>query len=195
MDDKDIEMLLAIQRTQSITHAAELLFINQSSLSKRLQQLERQLSTKLVIRTNQGIHFTSAGRSALKTAKQIKRLNNELKESLSVDDSEFSGTLNLGCSIDYAQYELPDLLVAFQTKYPQIQLNITIDYSRSILQKLLTDDSVNVGIIRGEFKGPLKKVPIVTEGINLICQTPEDSQRLSDLPYIQRKSMIISKLK
>lgn len=188
MDEKDIEMLLAIQKTHSITHAAELLFINQSSLSKRLQLLERRLHAKLVSRTNQGVQFTPAGEATLQTAREINKLNSDLQETLATDELEVRGTLNLGCSINYAQYELPGLLVAFQKQYPKVRLNITIDYSRTIYQRLLANDAIDVGIIRGEFKGPLRKIPISTEAINLICQKSSDADKLQELPFIQRKT-------
>jgi len=188
MNSKDIEMLLAIQRTHSITHAAELLFINQSSLSKRLMKLEKRLNSKLVRRTNLGVQFTSAGEAAVQAAQQIRKLTNDLQDTLAIDDLAVSGTLKLGCSIDYAQYKLPALLVKFQALYPKVRLNITIDYSRVIYQKLLTGDEVDIGIIRGEFNGPLIKRPLATEPIDLICQSAADRQHILELPYIQRKT-------
>lgn len=187
MDTKDIEMLLALERTHSITRAAELLFINQSSLSKRLQQLEHQLNTDLVTRSNQGIQFSTAGILAVKTAHQIQHLTTTLQDTLANGDLPLQGTLNLGCSINYAQYGLPDLLVAFQQAYPQVHLNITIDYSRTIFQDLQTGN-LDLGIVRGEFTGPFQKRLIAQEVINLICAKKDDRTRLAKLPFIQRKT-------
>ncbi|CAM3211478.1 LysR family transcriptional regulator [Lactiplantibacillus plajomi] len=187
IDPKEIELLLALERTHSITRAAELLFVNQSSLSKRLQQLERRLQTKLVIRSNQGVRLSPAGTLAVKTAKQIEHLTTELRETLSQGDLPLQGTLNLGCSINYAQYGLPDLLVALRQQYPQIHLNITIDYSRSIFQQLQIGN-LDLGIVRGEFAGPLDKRLIASESIDLVCATENDRHRLNELSYIQRKT-------
>lgn len=188
MDHRDIEMLLALADTHSITRAAEFLFVNQSSLSKRLQQLEHQLKAKLVLRSNQGIQFTTAGEVAVQTAKQMRKLDQQLQDTLALaDDLPVQGTLNLGCSVNYAQYGLPDLLVAFQRAYPQVHLNITIDYSRTIYQQLLLNE-LDLGIVRGEFNGPLDKYLLSTESIALICAQDTDRQHLADLPFIHRKT-------
>ncbi|RXI78128.1 LysR family transcriptional regulator [Levilactobacillus suantsaii] len=188
MDAKDIEMLLALDRTHSITRAAELLFINQSSLSKRLKHLETSLHRTLVIRSNQGITLSPAGNLAVKTAKQMRQLDTELRQTLATpNDLPMQGTLNLGCSVNYAQYGLPDLLVAFRRAYPQVQLNITIDYSRTIFQRLQADD-IDIGIVRGEFTGHLYKQVMTREPIALICKEERDLTRLGELPFIHRKT-------
>ena len=50
MDERDFELLTALDKTKNITHAADLLYVTQSSLSKRINAIEQELDIKLLIR-------------------------------------------------------------------------------------------------------------------------------------------------
>ena len=59
MDEQDFRLLSVLGRTRNITHAADELYITQSSVSKRIRQMERELGTTLMLRSRQGIQFTT----------------------------------------------------------------------------------------------------------------------------------------
>ena len=61
MDEKDYELLHALDETRNITHAADKLYMTQSALSKRIKALEQELGVEIVLRSRQGIRFTPAG--------------------------------------------------------------------------------------------------------------------------------------
>lgn len=187
MDEKDLAMLLAMEQTKSITHAAELLFINQSSLSKRLQALENKLGKKLFIRSNTGVSFTPEGRLVLEYAEKMQRLTTELNTRLATNSAVISGTLNLGCSIEYAHFLLPKVLANFQKKFPAIQLRITTDYSRIIHQKLLADQ-MDIAIIRGDFPTAIPALEIARENVYLVSLTKKTLAELKTMPFINRNS-------
>ena len=43
MDERDFELLDILEKTKNITHAADLLYVTQSSLSKRIRSEERRV--------------------------------------------------------------------------------------------------------------------------------------------------------
>ena len=59
MDEKDYELLHALDETRNITHAADKLYMTQSALSKRIKALEQELGVEIVLRSRQGIRFTA----------------------------------------------------------------------------------------------------------------------------------------
>ena len=62
MDLKQIEYIVKIAETGSITRAAEQLFITQSALNQQLLKLAQQLGIKLFVRHKYVMSPTSAGR-------------------------------------------------------------------------------------------------------------------------------------
>ena len=65
MDEKDFELLEALDETRNITHAADKLYMTQSALSKRIKSMEQELGVEILLRSRQGIRFTPAGEKVL----------------------------------------------------------------------------------------------------------------------------------
>lgn len=61
MDLRKLEAFLTVANTGKYTDAAEKLFISQSSLSKQMAQMERELGVKLFKKTRNGVELTQAG--------------------------------------------------------------------------------------------------------------------------------------
>lgn len=70
MDERDFELIITLNETQNITHAAERLYISQSSLSKRISAIEKELGICLLLRSKQGVHFTPEGEEVLLRSKE-----------------------------------------------------------------------------------------------------------------------------
>ncbi|WP_445115503.1 LysR substrate-binding domain-containing protein [Acinetobacter sp. WZC-1] len=68
-----IEDLLALEKTRSISKAAEVRFISQSAFTRRLQHIEQTLGFQVVERNFRDIQFTEAGQVLLSTARNIAR--------------------------------------------------------------------------------------------------------------------------
>lgn len=54
LDEQDFHLLQVLRRTRNITHAADELYITQSSVSKRIRQMEKELGLTLMLRSRQG---------------------------------------------------------------------------------------------------------------------------------------------
>lgn len=65
MDERDFELLITLNETENITHAADRLYISQSSLSKRIRAIEQELGICILLRSRHGVHFTPEGEEVL----------------------------------------------------------------------------------------------------------------------------------
>ena len=153
MTERDFEILEVLNKTKNITHAADLLYINQSALSKRIIAIEEELGVTLMIRSRQGIHFTS------------------------------------GISINYSQYNLPQILSEYKKKFPNVTTYITTEHSRNIFLKIANGE-VDIAVIRGEFPWNENKILLEEENICLIYNNQDIGKDLSEFQYIGRKTDI-----
>ena len=71
MDLRQIENIIAIEQEQSISRAAEKLFLTQSALNQQLLKLEKELGTPLFHRSRSNWRLTEAGEIYVRNAKQI----------------------------------------------------------------------------------------------------------------------------
>jgi len=71
MDIKELKYIIAIAEEGSISRAAERLYMAQSSLSQFLSNYEKELHTKLFMRTANGVRATYSGELFVQRAKQM----------------------------------------------------------------------------------------------------------------------------
>lgn len=124
MDIKNPEYILEIARQQSVTHAAEKLFVTQSTLSQYLLKLENELGTPLFSREKSGLVPTEAGHVYLHTARAVVQIQNAAEASIAALKKE--GFLCVGVSF-WGLTLLTGLLPAFKSRFPDITLRIFVD--------------------------------------------------------------------
>ncbi len=188
MDERDFELLTILNKTRNITHAADILYISQSSLSKRIRVIERELGISLMLRSHQGIHFTTAGEAVLKHTHEAAKQMALMRKAIEMSRNYICGTLNAGFSINYARYRLPDLLASYRGKYPHVNTHITTDQSRKLYLQLL-NGVIDVAILRGEYddwKG--EKILLDREKICAIYNQQDENTSLTETSFIGRKT-------
>jgi len=187
MTERDFEILEILNKTKNITHAADLLYINQSALSKRIIAIEEELGVTLMIRSRQGIHFTAEGEKVLYYSQEAKKLLELMREDLKEGNITISGTLRAGISINYSQYNLPQILSEYKKKFPNVTTHITTEYSRNIFLKIMNSE-IDVAVVRGEFSWNENRILLEKENICLICNNQDIGKDLSEFQYIGRKT-------
>ena len=124
MDIKNPEYILEIARQQSVTHAAEKLFVTQSTLSQYLLKLENELGPPLFSREKSGLVPTEAGHVYLHAARAVVQIQNAAEASIAALKKE--GFLCVGVSF-WGLTLLTGLLPAFKSRFPDITLRIFVD--------------------------------------------------------------------
>ena len=124
MDIKNPEYILEIARQQSVTHAAEKLFVTQSTLSQYLLKLENELGTPLFSREKSGLVPTEAGHVYLHAARAVVQIQNAAEVSIAALKKE--GFLCVGVSF-WGLTLLTGLLPTFKSRVPDITLRLFVD--------------------------------------------------------------------
>ena len=124
MDIKNPEYILEIARQQSVTHAAEKLFVTQSTLSQYLLKLENELGTPLFSREKSGLVPTEAGHVYLHAARAVVQIQNAAEVSIAALKKE--GFLCVGVSF-WGLTLLTGLLPTFKSRFPDITLRLFVD--------------------------------------------------------------------
>lgn len=183
MRDFDWKILSTLYRTKNITKTAELLFITQPTLTRRLQQIEAELGVVLILRTNKGVSFTPEGKLvALKSAEILSTIE-DIKAIIAKTNNGFTGTLRLGAPNSYVHFVLPQLMEAFARQYPDIHVEIHTNLSHELLKDLEAKE-LDVSFIRGDITTALEKRLLSNDQICIISKRPLDLQELPKTPQI-----------
>lgn len=79
MDFKDLSYVIAIAKTQNITKAADMLYVTQPTLTKFLQNLEREMGQKLFKKLGNRFVLTYAGERYVAKATEILNLKKRIR--------------------------------------------------------------------------------------------------------------------
>lgn len=183
MRDFDWNILSTLYKTKNITKAAELLYITQPTLTRRLQQIEDELGAVLILRTNKGVTFTPEGEYAARKASEILNAINSIKSTISQSRGELNGTLRLGAPNSFVHFVIPNLIEQFSTLYPNIEINLHTDLSHELL-KYVEKQELNVSFVRGEIDTSLEKKLLSRDQIYIISKQPVVLSELPSLPQI-----------
>lgn len=183
MRDFDWEILATLYKTRNITKAAELLYITQPTLTRRLQQIEVELDSVLVLRNNKGIRFTPEGEFVSHKAVEILDMISDVKYYLSGAKQELSGKLRVGAPNSFMNFVIPTLIEQFSSRYPKVQIDLHTNLSHELLQALEKGE-MDVCFVRGEHDTHLKKELLSKDQIYIFSKDPLQLSDLPDLPQI-----------
>ncbi len=141
----DILAFLAVAQEKSFTQAAGKLGISQSALSHTVRALEERLGVRLLSRTTRSVAPTEAGERLLRSiGPRFEEIEAEIA-SLGELRNKPSGTIRLTCSEHPAKTILWPKLQKFLPKYPDIKVEVNIDYGLTDIVAERFDAGVRLG--------------------------------------------------
>lgn len=184
MNDKDWALLITLKKCNSLTAAAEKLFVSQPALSKRIHNLENEFQAKLISRTKSGIQLTRSGEQlyqySLRMMDELKQVKNELLEL-----SEDRKILRIGAATMFSQLVLPDLINDFTASHSDFYPNIITDKSIQ-LSKMLQQHELQVAFLRGNYAMEgFSSYCISRDPICIVSKTRIDISQLPNFPRIE----------
>ena len=124
----DLQSFVAVARERSFTKAAARLGVSQSALSHTMRELEERLGFRLLTRTTRSVAVTEAGERLLRTlAPRLEEIEAELT-SLGELRGRPAGTIRITAGEHAAQTVLWPKLSKLLPRYPEIKVEVTVDY-------------------------------------------------------------------
>lgn len=149
MELRVLQYFLAVAREQSISGAAESLYLSQPTLSRQLKELEDELGKKLFIRGNRRITLTEEGMILRKRAEEIMELVKKAEDEISLSDDIIAGDISIGTGETDGIRFLAKTAKMLQEKYPLIHLHI-VSGDKSAVTEVLDRGLIDFGLIFGD---------------------------------------------
>ena len=149
MELRELRYFLAVVQEQSITKAAEYLYIAQPSLTRQMQNLEREIGRPLFIRGSRKITLTETGLLLKKRAEELLSLYERTQSELSAPPEDISGEVIIGGGESYSVITVAEAARAVQENYPSVRFEFYSGDAGDILEKLdkgLTDFGIVVDL-------------------------------------------------
>lgn len=119
-----LEFFIAIMESNTFLDAADKLNVSQSSLSKQIMSLEKELGVTLLDRSHRHASPTQAGRLFYEDARKLMTDYELMKNRLLPFSGAMAGHIRLGTLPILGQYKIAPILRRFAKEYTGIRLDI-----------------------------------------------------------------------
>ena len=134
-----LEYIYTIYQERSFTRAAEKLYISQPSLSLTIKKIENDIGHPIFERSGKEVSLTRIGERYIKAIEDIMRIQTRL--GVEIDDilKLKNGNVVIGSTTFVSSYILPTILKRFKDAYPDVKIEVVVDQSTELENKLEAD--------------------------------------------------------
>jgi DNA-binding transcriptional LysR family regulator len=163
-----IAAFVEVAKRQSVTRAAEALFVTQPALTARIQGLERELGCSLFVRTPRGMKLSDAGEAFLPHAARALDALADGRMQVNALERGGAGRLAIGAAPAVSTYVLPQLLKSFALSHPRVSVRVRTGHSEEVLELVLREQ-VDVGLVRALQHRDIVSTPLYEDRLVLVA--------------------------
>src|ERR1700747_1565662 len=146
-DWDDLRYFLAVARHGSTIAAAKALDLSQSTVHRRLADLEKRIGRNIVVRHATGYRLTEVGMALRPWAEQVERAVDSLERYLVAADDTPTGSIRVTCSESIGYRFTQSLLVeTFQNRHPGLRGELIMSDRFLDISKGEADVAIRAGI-------------------------------------------------
>jgi DNA-binding transcriptional LysR family regulator len=146
---RQLEVFLAIARSESVSRAAKDLSMSQSAASGALADLERQFDIQLFERVGKRLQLSGLGRSLRARAEALQEQARELEQGLSSHGE--AAELRVGATMSIGNYLMAPLIARYIREHPGSRVALEVANTAEIARKVVNFE-IDVGLIEGELQ-------------------------------------------
>ncbi len=150
---EQLRIFVAVAEREHVTRAAEALHLTQSAVSAAIAALESHYGVSLFHRVGRRIELNEEGRLFLGEARAVLARAAAAELALAELSGLKRGTLSVQASQTIASYWLPQRLVAFRRRHPQLDIQLSIGNTAQVA-KAVADGAAEVGFVEGRIADP-----------------------------------------
>lgn len=136
MEIRVLKYFLTVSEIGNITKAANSMHLTQPTLSRQLQELEKELGQKLFIRGNHSVSLTPEGIILRKRAQEIIDLVDKTETEFTSFKDEVMGDIFIGSGETKSIKLITDIMKTLKKDYPKIKFHIVSGDSGDLVERL-----------------------------------------------------------
>jgi DNA-binding transcriptional LysR family regulator len=144
----ELQALVSVVDTGSITAGAQQLGLTISATSRTLGRLEEKLKTTLVRRTTRRLELTEEGRAFLSDARAIIASVESAQERMAAYREQPSGRLRVDAATPFMLHVIVPLVQGYRERYPHVELELNSNEGIIDLLERRTDVAIRIGALK-----------------------------------------------
>ena len=136
MDFYQMEQILAVARTGSISEAARQMCVSQPTMSHAVARAEKEFQTKLFNRGSYPLELTYAGKQYVEAAREMRRIYRNLQKVCMDAARGYAGDLYIGIPHNRSAQILPRIIREYRRMFPNIKLHYSSTNAEDMKEQL-----------------------------------------------------------
>lgn len=128
-----------VSEFRSMSAAARAIGESTPTISRRINDLERELGTKLFERSKRGVELTAAGKRLMDLTRRMQELVETVGDQVAVDDSTVTGAVKIMAGDGLGPHWLARLMPAFHRRIPGVQIDLEVGLATDEVAHRLAD--------------------------------------------------------
>jgi len=146
MELRQLEYFVAVAEEASFTRAAERVHVAQPGVSAQIRRLERELGHDLLDRSGRTVTLTDVGAAVLPLARAALQSVESARRTVEELAGLVRGVVRVGMVVSCGIMDLPELLSAFHSLHPDVEITLAEANSDSLIESLV-DGRLDLALI------------------------------------------------
>jgi len=186
VDLAQLEIFLCIAEEKSFSRAAEKMLRTQPALSIAIKRLEEELGEPLFDRSSKSGTLTEAGVILQSYAQRLINMRDEARDAISELRGMYRGRLTIGANESTSLYLLPELLLEYRKRFPQIKIEVFRNVSEKIPLEVM-ERNLDFGFLSYDPMNPsLQSIELMRDELVLVVPP---GHRLADRDNVSIKDL------
>ncbi|MFJ5956388.1 LysR family transcriptional regulator [Paenarthrobacter sp. NPDC092416] len=175
MEMRQLQALLAVADSGSVTRAAELLRIVQPAVTRQIHNLETELGATLFERSRSGMRLTDVGASVAERARRALNELDRAREEARSQGAGLHGIVTVGLLASTSSLLAVPLVERVMESHPGVRLRVVTGYAGHLSRGLESGD-IDVAVTYNQPPAAaLEVLPLLDEDLWAVAPPSEDS--------------------
>lgn len=186
METARCKAFLAAAESGTLTAAADALGYTPSGVSQLITALEEDLGFRLLDRTRKGVRLSREGERMLPMVRQFVQYEEDLYEMAENINGLSTGSVTIASYLSIATFWLPEVIRAFQTDYPKIDIRL-MEGNWTQIRENLVSGKADVAVLTYDETDDFEWIPLAED--EMVAVLPHDHPLAGEDVYPLRKCM------
>ena len=182
MDFQKLESFVVLAETGKYLDAADKLYISQSTLSKQISSLEKELGIDLLKKTKRGSELTQAGWEFYAYAKRALQERHDVMRKIDYLKGTSAGIIHVGSLPVREEYGIVDAFSTYWARNPTVRIDY-VERNQDGLVEALERHEIDVAFARADLIDltRFEFLPVLEDELLLICSVRHHLPRGSSI--------------
>ena len=168
MEMAQLEYFSSVVQEKSFSKAADKVFRTQPAVSIAIRRLEEEIGLPLLDRTQKTPVLTEAGQVVYDYAQRILDLRDQVGQAIAEMQTLKKGRVRVGANESTSLYLLPELILSFRERHPEVKVEIYRHVSGHLPREVL-DRNVDFALMASEPEDrDIEAFPVLKDELALI---------------------------